>query len=78
MLYHKKIVEIEGVIQNELSIDQSYKSQFDKASLAESVAEEASQKVTRAQSDMASKAKPYQDDDLFYLFMEKRIWYDRV
>jgi len=60
-----KIVEIEGQVQQQLQVDQNYLTQFKKAQIAESVAQEAEQKMRRAQADMAKKAEPYQADDLF-------------
>jgi len=61
----EKIVDIEGQVQQGLKIDQAYLEQLERAQLAESVAEEAQQKMQRAQTNMAEKAEPYQADDLF-------------
>jgi len=61
----EKIVDIEGQVQQDLKIDQAYLEQLERAQLAESVAEEAQQKMQRAQINMAEKAEPYQADDLF-------------
>jgi hypothetical protein len=61
----EKIVDIEGRVQQQLKVDQAYMTQFELAKQAESVAEEAEQKMQRAQADMAEKAEPYQADKLF-------------
>jgi len=61
----QKLVDIEAEVQAQLKRDQAYLNQFVVAGEAESVAEEASRKVEQAQLDMADKAKPYQDDELF-------------
>lgn len=60
-----KIVDIEGLVQQQLKGDEAYMQQFELAKQAESVAEEAQHKTQRAQADMADKAAPYQADDLF-------------
>lgn len=66
-----QIVGIETKVQAELKFNQAYIDQFKAAQQAESVSQEAEQKVERAKADMAEKAKPYQDDALFMYLWER-------
>ena len=66
-----QIVAIESKVQAELKLNQAYIDQFKVTQQAESVSQEAEQKVERANADMADKAKPYQDDDLFMYLWER-------
>lgn len=61
----EKIVETEGKVQESLKTDEAYLAQFKQAQLAESIADEAQQKMQRAQANMSEKAAPYQADELF-------------
>lgn len=68
----EKIVETEGGVQQTLSLDNAYITQLQHAQSAESIAEEALQKMQQAQTNMAEKAAPYQADPLFmYLWGRK-------
>ncbi len=67
----EKIVDIEGHVQQQLKVDLAYIAQFELAKQAESVAEEAEQKMQRAHADMAEKAEPYQADKLFMYLWER-------
>ena len=67
----ERIVELEGQVQQQLEVDQDYLAQFKQAQTAESVAEEALQKMQRAEANMAEKAEPYQADKLF-MYLWKR------
>ncbi len=66
-----QIVGIEAKVQTELKLNQGYVDQFKAAQQADSVSQEAEQKVERANTDMAEKAKPYQDDLLFMYLWER-------
>ena len=59
------LVDLEAKVQGELKVDESYLIQFNQAVQAESVADEAREKVVRSEQDMTEKAKPYQADKLF-------------
>jgi chromosome segregation ATPase len=61
----KKIVSLEGEVQQQLASNESYLAQLKQAQAAESIAEQALQKMQRAKQNMAEKAKPYQADKLF-------------
>ena len=67
----QNIVEIESQVQAYLQADETYLAQLEKARAADGVMNEARQKATQAETDLAAKAKPYQDDSLFmYLWAE--------
>ena len=66
-----QIVETESKVQAELKLNQNYIDQFKAAQQAESISEEAEQKVERANADMAEKAKPYQADPLFMYLWDR-------
>jgi len=61
----QNLVELETKVQNELKVDQHYLDQIAKTREAESIAEEAQNKVELAQHDMDVKAQPYKADELF-------------
>lgn len=65
------LVDLEAQVQDQLKVDESYLLQFNHAVQAESVANEAREKVVRAEQDMAEKAKPYQADKLFMYLWER-------
>jgi len=67
----EKLTKIEEQVQSQLKNDAEYLAQFEQASHAQAVAQEAEQKVTQANQDMASKAKPYQNDSLFMYLWER-------
>ena len=61
----QKIVDVETEVQAKLKVDAAYLELFSAAQQAESVSAEADRKVDQAQADMAEKATPYKEDDLF-------------
>lgn len=61
----RKIVDVEGRVQDQLKLDARYIAQFEKAKHAESVAAHAEQKRATAQASLSAKASPYQADSLF-------------
>jgi len=61
----ERVVEIEGQVQQQLKVEPAYLEQFQRAQAAESVAEEAQQKMEQARANMTEKAAPYQADKLF-------------
>ncbi|MBT8115585.1 MAG: hypothetical protein KJP04_09395, partial [Arenicella sp.] len=61
----QRIVDIETRVQNQLQDDASYLAQFERARKADSIALEAESKAELASSDMAEKARPYQEEELF-------------
>lgn len=67
----QEIVDIEAAVQTALQLDQAYMQQFAKASTAQSISEEAERKVEQAQADMAEKAEPYQQDELFMYLWQR-------
>jgi len=67
----EKIVETEGLVQQHLQVDEPYLEQFKLAQTAESIAEEAEQKMQRAQASMSEKAEPYQADKLFMYLWDR-------
>ncbi|MFT4636055.1 MAG: chromosome segregation ATPase [Arenicella sp.] len=67
----EKIVDIEGQVQQQLALDARYLAQFELAKQAESMAEEAQQKMQRSKADMTEKAEPYQADDLFMYLWQR-------
>jgi len=64
-LTSQKIVDVETRVQADLKVDEAYMTQFSLTQRAESVSAEAERKVEQAQADMAEKAAPYKDDNLF-------------
>ncbi len=64
-LAEQQLVELEDSVQKALQTDQGFLSQFEAAQRAESIAEEAINKVEQANSNLAEKAAPYQTDELF-------------
>ncbi len=66
-----RIVEVEAKVQAELKLNQAYLDLFGAAQAAESVAQEAEHKVEQATADMAEKAKPYQQDQLFMYLWQR-------
>jgi hypothetical protein len=67
----QQLVDIEANVQASLKANSNYMAQFVKASNASSVSSEAEVKVEQAQEDMAAKAKPYQNDQLFIYLWER-------
>ncbi len=65
------LLDVEAKVQAELKLNVGYLEQVKLAQQAESVAEEAEQKVETATRDLAEKAKPYQADPLF-MYLWKR------
>jgi len=61
----QKLVELETKVQNDLKVNVNYLAELQKTREAESVADEAEQKVELAQQDMDIKAQPYKEDELF-------------
>ncbi|WP_372738785.1 hypothetical protein [Neptunomonas sp.] len=61
----QELTDNETSIQTKLRQDTAYLAQFERASKAESIAEEALHKSQRAQADMDIKDEPYQQDKLF-------------
>jgi len=64
-LTSQKIVDVETRVQADLKVNEAYMTQFSLTQRAESVSAEAERKVEQAQADMAEKAAPYKDDNLF-------------
>ena len=69
----EQLVDIEADVQTRLSKDTTYLAQLNKATEANAVSNEAEQKVSRAQEDMAEKAKLYQADKLFMYLWERKF-----
>lgn len=67
----QSIVSSEQQVQAQLSADSAYLAQLERSRDAESIAEEAAEKVAAAQSDMSLKAEPYQKDALFSYLWER-------
>lgn len=67
----QKIVDTESAAQQQLSSDQDYLHQLTVAQQAESVAEQAAEKVENANRAMQDKAKPYQEDELFMYLWDR-------
>ena len=65
------IVDTEAKVQAGLKTDADYLEQYARSNEAHSVAEEAQQKVERAQLDMAKKAEPYEKDHLFMYLWQR-------
>jgi hypothetical protein len=61
----QEIVDIEGMVQNQLKGDSAYLEQFERAKQAQLVSGEAQRKQSSAQASLSEKAAPYQADDLF-------------
>ena len=67
----QKVVDCEAGVQNSLQHDAAYLVQLEKARTAQSIALEARHKAEQAQSDLAEKAKPYQQDSLFMYLWQR-------
>lgn len=67
----QQIVDVEGLVQNQLKIDATYLAQFELAKQAESVSAEAARKCSDAQEFLSEKAAPYQADDLFIYLWDR-------
>ena len=67
----QEIVDVEASVQSNLQQDELYMAQFKRASEAQSISDEAERKVDQAHADMAEKAEPYQQDELFMYLWER-------
>jgi len=72
-LSSQKLVDIEASVQGRLKLDSAYLAQLEASRTAASVSAEAERKVAQAQTDMAIKAKPYQNDPLFMYLWDRRF-----
>lgn len=61
----QELLDLEANVQSQLKDQVNFLNQYEEAKQAESIAEEAAQKVSRAQQDLAKKAIPYKADKLF-------------
>lgn len=67
------LADIEAEVQSALEKDAEYQTQLAQARQAESIAQQAAQKVEQARTDMAEKAEPYQTDKLFMYLWERHF-----
>lgn len=66
------LADNEALVQTSLKDDAEYCEQFERASKAESIADEAHSKSEQAQSDMDKKDEPYQQDKLFMYLWDRK------